>query len=163
MTTPSWPSSLNYLAERGSLKFQQSEPQLRSEFDYGPARMRRRFTRQIATASFAVVLTSSEHEVFKTFYQENLLSGVSWFTMPVYTGDSYQIHVIRFTEPPAVSDAGYRHVKISAKVELKQLQIWDGAAAWLIGEYGESAALGEFVDPIDEIVNIGWPKVTEDY
>lgn len=163
MTTPTWPTALNYLAERGSLQFRQAPQQLRSEFDYGPARMRRRFTRQIATATFTLVLTSSEHEVFKTFFVGDLQSGVNWFTMPVFTGDEYQTHAIRFTEPPVVSDGGYRHVKISAKVELKQLTIWDSGAAWLVGEYGESFVTSQLIDPLQTIVNVDWPTVTEDY
>jgi len=163
MTTPVWPTTLNYLAERSSLQFRQSEAQLRSEFDNGPARMRRRFTRQLASASFTIVFTSSEYEVFKTFYQEDLLSGTAWFDLPVYTGDTYQTNTVRFTEPPSMSDAGYRHVKISAKLELKRITVLDPAAAWVIGEYGVEFAFGGFADPLQVIVNTDWPSVAEDY
>jgi hypothetical protein len=125
--------------------------------------MRRRFTRQIATASFSVVLKAQEHEVFKTFFDGELQSGVRWFTMNIFTGEEYQEHAVRFLEVPSVSNFGFRHVKLSTKVELKRLQLWSIEAAWLLGEYGAEFLIQSFADPLQVIVNEDWPGVTEDY
>lgn len=152
---PIWPSSLSYLIERGSFKMVQNESQLRSEFDYGPARMRRRFTRNIASQEFVLVMDNDEYEVFKSFWVYKLSSGVSWFTMPVWEGTEYVVRTIRFTEVPQVSDYAFRKVKLSAKVEVKDLSVWDEGTAEIVGEYGAEALFG-IADVLNYTVNTHW-------
>jgi len=163
MTTPTWPSNLNNLAERGSWNKSPNEPVLRSEFDNGPARTRRRFTRQITNIAFTVQMTEEEHAAFEGFFQDDLRSGAGWFNMPVYLGRSgYETTRVRFTEPYQVRDAGFRHVKVSAKLEAIMVPLLSGGGAYFIAVYGEEA-LDDLNDALDPIVNEVYPAVMEDY
>ena len=155
MTEINWPVQLNYLVERGSFQMVQTDPALRSEFDYGPARMRQRFTRSPARQQLTIVLTSEEFEVFKSFWQYNLQSGVNWFNFPIFTGDVYAAHAVRIVEPPATSYLGFRHLSVSFKLEVKRLSIWSKGAADVIGEYGAGAILN-LANPVDFTVNTHW-------
>lgn len=163
MTTPVWPTNLNYLVERGSFRFGPTEPQLRSEFDYGPARMRRRFTQGVSSLGFEIVMRSEEFEAFKAFYHRDLFDGVKWFEMNVYLGEGYLPHKVRFTEPYQMSYLAFRNVKISAKLEVRRIAYVDEAYVYLIGEFGDPELFKEFADPLQVIVNEDYPAVMEDY
>ena len=163
MTTPTWPSNLNNLAERGSWNKSPNEPVLRSEFDNGPARARRRFTRQITTISFTVQMTEEEHEAFEGFFQDDLRSGAVWFNMSVYLGRrGYETTRVRFTEPYQVRDAGFRHVKILAKLEAIMTPLLSGGAAYFVATYGE-ADIDAINDELSPLVNIQYPEATGSY
>jgi len=161
--TPEWPSTINHLAERGSWNKSPNEPVLRSEFDYGPARARQRFTSQIAKFSFTVMMTEIEYAYLEGFFQDDLRSGAAWFTMPVYLGrGGYETKVVRFTEPYQVKDAGFLHVKVSAKMEVRMTPLASGAAIYFVSEYGEPA-LDDIGDRLSPLVNIKYPTVMENY
>lgn len=163
MTTPTWPSHINHLAERGSFQLVPNEPPLRSEFDSGPARQRRRFTRQVSKFSFTVQMNEDEYAAFEGFFQDDVRAGAAWFNMHVYLGrGGYEVRAVRFTEPYQVRDAGFRQVKISAKLEVNMVPLLSGAAAYFLGVYGETA-LDSFDDTLDPIVNEQYPAVMEDY
>ena len=162
MTTPVWPPLLNHLVERDSFQFRPSDPPLRSEFDYGPARTRRRFTRNNSYLNFTVVLDTNEFESFRAFYLDDLENGTNWFSMPIWYGGLYLPHNVRFVEPYAMSYHAFRHVKVSAKIEVKRLTAWDGATAYFVGTYGDES-LAAIDDQLQVIVNTDWPGITEDY
>lgn len=158
-----WPSSINHLAERGTWSKLPHDPLLRSEFDYGPARQRRRFTRQVTQLSFAVVMTDDEYKLFEGFYHDNLGSGAAWFNMPVWLArGGYEVKRVRFMEPYQAKEAGFRHTRISAKVELMNQPVIDGGSVYFVDQYGEAAIAG-INDPLDEIVNNTYPGIMEAY
>lgn len=163
MTTPTWPPNINYLAERGSFKLTPGQAQLRSEFDYGPARMRRRFTREVSTFSFRVKMSETELALFEGFWADDLKSGTAWFNMPVYLGrGGYETRAVRFMEPYSLADAGFRHVMFSVKLEVKMVPIVSGAGAYFVGNFGEDA-LFDLSDTLALVVNVDYPAVMEDY
>ena len=163
MTTPTWPTQINYLAERGSWNKSPNEPVLRSEFDSGPARTRRRFTSQITKFSFTVQMTEGEYAALEGFFQDDLRSGAAWFNMPVYLGrNGYEVRAVRFTEPYQVRDAGFLHVKVSAKLEVKMTPLLTGGAVYFVSEYGEDAIDG-IDDRLEPLVNIRYPAMMENY
>jgi len=163
MTLPVWPNQINYLAERGSWNKVPNEPVLRSEFDSGPARSRRRFTRQVTKFSFTVEMSEIEYASFESFFQYEANSGASWFSMPVYLGRAgYESQAVRFTEPYQVKDAGFLRVKVSAKLEVKMAPLLSGGAVYFVSEYGEEAIDG-INDELDPLVNIEYPEVMENY
>jgi len=155
MTTINWPATLNYLAERSSFQLVQTDPALRSEFDYGPARMRQRFTRSLAKQQLTIVLSSEEFEVFKSFWQHHLQSGVNWFNLPIFSGDVYAAHAVRIVEPPVTSYFGFRAVSVSFKMEVKRLSIWSQGTADVVGQYGAQAMLN-LANIVDTTVNTHW-------
>lgn len=161
MTTPSWPTdTINYLAERGSWNQTPNEPVLRSEFDYGPARSRRRFTKQISQITFRIVMTNQQFAYFEAFYQNDIHSGAAWFTMPVYLGrGTYEEKRVRITEPPTHTEALYGHVTVSLKLELSNSAIVSSATVWLLDFFGESSLLN-VSGILDEAVNVQYPNAT---
>lgn len=158
-----WPTSLNFLAERGSYQLVPTDPQLRSEFDTGPARMRRRFTTSIPKFTFTTLMTSEEFEIFKAFFYFDLLNGVNWFNIPIWAGDQYVIHEARFTEPYKMADAGFQRVTVNFSLEARKLDMWTASMAYLIGEFGYAFVEDELADPLQIIVNIDYPSVVENY
>lgn len=122
MTMPAWPELLNELAERGSWSFKTKPQAARTDFDRGPARVRRRFTTQVSETSFTMNLSSVEFEVFKAFVEDDLLGGTKWFTMPVFMGGGYAFGAVRFKnseEPFTASDGGFDRVKVAMELELR--------------------------------------------
>lgn len=158
MTVESWPSTLNYFVERGTYRLTPSDNQLRSEFDAGPSRMRRRFTQSIPKFEFSILMKESEIPIFKSFYFNLLNNGVNWFQMPIWDGSSYIEHTARFTEPYNMSDAGYGLTLVSLKLEARGLNILPEYAAVIIGRYGE-----ELPDRLQVIVNMTYNQITQDY
>ena len=155
MTTPVWPTQLNYYIERGSFQLIQNDPALGSEFDYGPARMRRRFTKGIAKHQLTFVFDTEDYEVFKSFWVHSLIQGISWFEVPVWEGSQYVVRRARFVEPVVTTDYAFRHVKVSAKLEVKDMLVFSEGLGQLIGEYG-AADLASIANVIDYTVNEHW-------
>lgn len=163
MTTPSWPAELNSYAQRGTWNLTPSEPLLRTDFEEGPARVRRRFTSRVSTAQFSIDMSSSDFEAFKSFFQHVLLDGAKWFTLSMYAGgDGYEVHTVRFTEPYAAKDLGFRRVLVSVKVETRDLAVVDELTGFILGEYGQSI-LTDVSDPLQVIVNSDYPDAVEEY
>jgi hypothetical protein len=163
MSTPNWPAAINYLAERGSWNKVPNEPVLRSEFDVGPARARRRFTSQVSRYSLTIQMSEDEYVLFEGFFQDDLRAGAAWFNMPFYMGrGGYEVKPVRFTEPYQVRDAGFRQVKVSAKLEVKMTPIISGGAVYFVETYGEQS-LFDLSDELDPIVNETYPDIMENY
>lgn len=161
--TPEWPSNVNYYVERGSWQQTPSEPPLRSEFEYGPARQRRRFTRRVTSFTASIKMSEAEFAQFEGFWSDNLGGGVSWFNMPVYLGrNGYEVKRVRFTAPFSVKDDGFSHVLVSVKMEAVGDTILDGASAYFLSEYGEGA-LFDLGPDLNEAVNVDYPTAMENW
>ena len=152
---PTWPATLNHLIERGSFRYKPSEPQLRSGFERGPARMRRRFTRQIATVDGTLVMDSEEFLLFRSFWQNELDFGVQWFTMPVWDGNSYVTETVRAKEPFDASDHEGIMTAVGLSLEIRNQRVISLGLGQLLGLYG-FAALMRMSDIVDRHVNVQW-------
>ncbi len=138
-----------------------AEPNLRSEFDYGPARVRRRFTRQLAQIQFDIILTNAEYEYFEGFYDSDLNLGVSWFNMPVYLGrGNYEVKRVRFIQHPQINEPFFGHVRLSCKFELINAPVITGGSVWLLNFFGEEG-LFDVSDGLDHAVNEQYPAATQ--
>lgn len=163
MQLAQWPTRLKHESQKSSYNLTPFEQQIRSDFEYGPARMRQRFTRQISMLDHSLYLEGDEVEVFKGFFKHTLAGGVKWFKVKLWSGSEYIEHVARFTEPYKVGDVGFNHMVVSMKWEIRDLFTWDEATTWLVGEYGSEFVTGTFTDPLQEAVNVTYPNITKDY
>ena len=157
-TSISWPPTVNYYIERGSFKLSPSDDNLRTDFDKGPARVRRRFTVAIPKFEFNITMEEYDLQVFKSFYLNNLYNGVNWFIMPLWDGSSYTDHVCRFTEPYSLVDFSYGQTTVSFKIEARELTVLSDYVSYVLGQYGV-----ELADRIQSLLNIDYFRVTEDY
>lgn len=158
-----WPERLKYLADRGSYTLTPGPPTLRSDFESGPARMRRRFTTSVPEISFSVTMTSEDFEIFKSFYHWTLAQGTNWFAVKLWAGQIYSEHTARFIEHYAAADFAFGWTRVSFSLEARELSIINEGTSWILGEYGADYTCGELHDPLQTIVNIDWPSVTENY
>lgn len=157
-----WPTNLNGLPERGSWQYRPAPDNARTDFDQGPARVRRRFTTTLAELDFAVVMDYLEFEVFKAFVAYTLYSGTAWFSMSVFVGGEYSTRVVRLRDaknPYESSDDGYSRIKVSMKLEMRDGGlVLDEATALAIGYYGYDAAL-VINDGLQQLVNDRYPAI----
>lgn len=160
MTTPNWPLELNYLAEKGSWTFKPSPTTARTDFDVGPARTRRRFTRTIINLDFAVVLSYEDFEIFKGFVDYTLYGAARWFTMQVFKGSDYEMSLVRFRsqdEPYTATENGFGQIRITMAMETADNATTIGPfASWLIGHWGLDFT-SELQDRLQVAVNVTYP------
>lgn len=158
-----WPDELNGLPERGSWQYRPSPDNARTDFDQGPARVRRRFTTMLAELDFAVVMDYTEFERFKGWVAYDLYGGVAWFSMSVFVGGEYVTRTVRFRDaknPYEGSDDGFGRTKVSMKLEIRDGGLTlDGGGAWAIGEYGFSGLDG-VADSLQIAVNVDYPAAS---
>jgi len=108
-------------------------------------------------------MNEEEHAMFEGFFLDDVRAGAAWFNMPVYLGrGGYEVRAVRFTEPYQVRDAGFRRVKVSAKLEVNMTPLISGAGTYFVGQYGEEAIDG-INDPLNVIVNTTYPNIMEGY
>lgn len=95
---PTWPSSLpapsaaQYGATRASVL-------ARTDFEAGPARVRRRYTAEIRNVSLQWTLTSAQLQELSTFWAA-IEHGAAWFDMPLTLEDGERTRSVRFVNPP---------------------------------------------------------------
>lgn len=81
MPIASWPVSLNPNLEADSFKFKIGETRIKSQFDIGPAKVRRRTTRGVDTANGSIIILFSEYATFRTFFDTTINGGTDPFTI----------------------------------------------------------------------------------
>lgn len=161
MTDINWPAALDYHVNKGTFRFTQSENQLRTDFEQGPARSRRRFTRQVATSEFSMSLSAPEFATFKRFFAEDLDYGVNWFNFPIWTGSDYTSHEVRMQEPYTASDdVALDYTRVSVRLEIRNLVLLSLLAACFVGLYGFEN-LSSWGNTLDTFVNTTYPGLIE--
>lgn len=99
-----WPSTLQELLNEASFGLEVGDTVLRSEMDYGPQKVRRRFTKGIDTFQASINLTTEQYTFFYTFFNTTLNGGVLPFTFkhPITKVDCD----FRFKGPPKIMSIG---------------------------------------------------------
>lgn len=156
MTTPSWPALLNHYAEKGSFKSSITDETLRSSFDKGPSRVRRRFTTSMMQLEFTISMSDYDLEVFKSFYFYQLSGGINWFILPMWTGTEYVKHKARFIEPYSQSDSAHGLTSVSFKLECRQMPVLPEYVVFILGTYG--IIITEY---IQIAVNVDYPEIVD--
>lgn len=114
----SWPSQLQDYLNEDSFSHEFGDTTIRSNFDVGPAKVRRRFTRSIDTIGCSIDIHKDDYEFFKIFYNTTLNGGVTPFEFahPI----TQDIVTVRFlsNNPPSFSPLGGSYFRIAMKWEI---------------------------------------------
>ena len=126
IATITWPSIFPQ-APKDDFIWEEDLRTIRTDFDSGPARVRRRFTTGPTQATVAWSMDGRQMEIFEAWYRHILHDGAEWFNFPVprpsfVEGVSlieYVLHVVRFVQY-STSVLGINHWLVSAKIELEE-------------------------------------------
>jgi hypothetical protein len=137
---------------------------VRTEMDNGTPRMRRRFTRQLTTASLNFKFKREQYGLFDGFWRGTLSDGTAWFVMPLRNGISDDPWTVRGINPPKaqVISPDVWHVSWDVEVDqMPQLSADDVAGLLLEPDMDISMETGQLyqfihVDyPADAIAPLG--------
>lgn len=111
-----WPSSLQQLVEQSSFGLDTGESVIRSQMDIGPAKIRRRFTKQIDNLNVSIQVTSTQYTTLVDFYRVDLNGGVNQFVFnhPITGSPVY----IRFVAAPKFKSLGGSQFEASMAWEI---------------------------------------------
>lgn len=96
-----WPDTLPQAWLQEGYQETLPEVMIRSEMDAGPAKVRRRFTAQVAPIKSKMVLTAAQKGYLETFFNTTTAGGSLSFTFPHDGSD-----ILRFTKSPTFSFKG---------------------------------------------------------
>lgn len=82
MAYPTWPSSLPTFVDREGFKQQREDGRLRSPTDFGPGKVRRRFSATVRTMSARILMTRFQLERLDTFWHVDTKGGALFFWFP---------------------------------------------------------------------------------
>ena len=93
---------------------------IRTDMESGPARQRRRFTREPTIATVSWLFTIEEMSIFEYWFDNIAEHGAAWFSVQIISGKGVQSVNARFTEPwNAAARPGY--FTVSAKLEIENI------------------------------------------
>ncbi len=161
MATISWPETLPYEIERGSYELEPVEPQHRTPFSAGPARMRRKSTRGVPRIRMAIVFKGLEYEIFKNFFDNDLRNGTSWFILKMYVGgEDYVEHTVRFSEAYQMREAGHGGTRGEMNLEARRLLGIDGSLAVILGVWPPDF-ITTLSGDLHTAVHVEYPKIDD--
>jgi hypothetical protein len=115
MPPVAWPGTLPQTVDADSYGMKLGNTLLRSDMDVGPAKVRRRFTKSIDSATTTMTMTMAQWAILEAFFDIDLDGGANTF----YFNDPLtQVQkTFRFVEPPDVKPMGGLYVKVSMSWE----------------------------------------------
>jgi hypothetical protein len=137
--------------------FQSVSPMVRTELKSGRARQRRRFTSAPTVASVSWIFSDAEAQLFEAWFEEVLVSGISWFECPLKTPMGLEKYQARFTDiysGPLLF--GVSHWRFTADLELLKRPILEPGWVSVAPEYILQSGL------FDRAINQSWPGFKED-
>jgi hypothetical protein len=111
----SWPAGLpDFVLENGYLE-RLPENKVETNMDAGKVKMRRRFTMNVRSFSFTIMMTEAQAVIFEEFYETTLASGSLAFDWvhPRTRG----VRTFRFRKPPPSITMRGEAVMVSCAVE----------------------------------------------
>lgn len=82
--------------------FKPGNPNIRTEFEGGLARTRRRFLSVPTDITVEWEFTLKELGIFENFYDTDCLNGSAWFNINLVNGVGESLYIARFKEPYSV-------------------------------------------------------------
>jgi hypothetical protein len=157
--TVNWPTSINYLVERNAYTIDPHDDNARTDFEQGPARVRKRFTTSRALFTLVWKMSAFELLYFEAFYKYDLANGTRWFNIPIYSPDAYAIREARFNGKYTPSNDGSAFDwNVSAVLELRELPTLTQDEYLYLNAFGGNLSIEDRLDPL---VNIAYPHATE--
>lgn len=165
MTKPVWPEVINFRSEHAGWKFKPMTESARSDFDAGPARVRRRFTSSRTEQDLSIVLSYFEFELFKGFVDDTLAGASRWFLLPLFQGSVYATTEARFKDaqsPYQASSNGFDSVTVNFTLETRASTVlYDEAAIYVLSLWGQDYT-AEFCNQLEILVNTDYPAIWQD-
>jgi len=137
---------------RDGYDFSPVDSKIRTEMITGRARQRRRYLSTPTFSSVRWLMTNTQAQLFESWYEDVLISGVEWFEMSLKTPQGIQLYRCRFVgsyEGPTL-DAHYW--RFTATLELFEKPIPKGNWA----PYAPQFML--YMAEIDKAINSDWPE-----
>lgn len=138
MSLPQFPASLRSAATRGTWKWSPTPELSATDFDQGPPRARRQFTKLRHDAVFTIKFTSREFSLFKSFFAVVINHGADKFTMPIWDGDANETQTVKFdpARPYQTVDSGLNFCVVSFNLTLFDTPLLDEGVIQFISDYG---------------------------
>jgi hypothetical protein len=90
MADPAWPAGIPHEFLRDDFAGAEPHlPPLETEMEGGVVRMRRRFSKAVATVQASIYLSDTQFETFRVWVRDTLLHGTQRFTVPIYVTTGY--------------------------------------------------------------------------
>lgn len=154
MALAAWPiAAVPYFANGSAFTYAPDPAFARSDYDAGPARMRRRFTDSTVQISFTITMEQLEFELFKSFYKYRIYEGAAWFCLPAFVGSDYIDSTARFVSPYTVVDVSSDHFAVTCKIEIRNIFILDDGTLYWVETYGTDDSTLGLLDTLCIIVN----------
>lgn len=110
-----WPALLPQGFEPEGYKETPYRNMVRTEMDFGPAKVRPRFTASVRSFQGTMPMTRTQLDSLETFWYGSLVRGTASFNFPhPRTGVTISV---RFVEPPAIVATGPNRFKVSLNLE----------------------------------------------
>jgi hypothetical protein len=164
--TISWPEDLPLGIKYGATTEVGKGSKITTQMDYGNKLRRRRFTRVPFYQNVTVCFNDAEYEQFVSFYSYVLRDGVVSFNAPVLVGIDIEVKRCTIDSDSLIIEHGdYNWHTVSMILEIYDLfgNEFQGGYEYLIGLYGEEFVSDEICDPIQQVVNVLYPQVMEDF
>lgn len=91
-----WPATLP-LPIRPGYGGESGNPMIRTDFDSGPARQRKRFTDVPDKLNLTFKFKAAEMAIFKNFWKLDINAGTDWFLMTLDLGFGLSVYEVRCT------------------------------------------------------------------
>lgn len=96
----------------------QREPAwVRTDFETGPARVRRRYTAPWTRIAVGWMMDAAMLQAFQDFYITTTNEGVDWFTMTLDLGYGMTAYTVRFASVPAINALDVGIWRVGAELE----------------------------------------------
>lgn len=158
-----WPE-INYFCTRDSwtLVLTDNASKSSTEMDNGQTLTRLRNTKTISPITLAIEFTGQELAIFIYFFKKILKDGSLWFQMPVFTGQSYTICMVRFStgdSSPQAKEVGYDTYEVSLPLSIYELPLVSSDVYDYFSMLG-SVYSETFGDEVTKFTNDVYPDIT---
>jgi hypothetical protein len=148
-----WPVFLPCILVEG-YGYQRKDLALRTEFETGRVRMRRRFSDGPAQVQASCLMTQEQFAYFEGWWLHTIAAGTAPFTVPLAVGLGAGIdHECRYLGPYSVSGVQGQLYKVDMQLLATKPVVLDAGALALADAYGGIDALDAFLDALDAFVN----------
>lgn len=108
---------------RSNYKVSPIDQTVRTDMEFGAARMRRRTSARLDTVSVEWLFSPDDMAGFRAWFDYDIAGGAAWFDLTLNIGDGIDTVTARFTQPWSCDPVGF-HWKVSGELEVRKIHIW---------------------------------------
>lgn len=161
---PAWPSNLDYEPLNSSLVHVFDDKRIRTGVEQSIARHRSAYSAALHHVQMSWMMSPSDMETFRIFYDDTVNGGVTPFTMPIFTGSAYTNVTVNFIKGSDSYERAEQEWKVSAAIETAPLPVMTSAALDAIIGAATPGALPSWPaqwlpNPLERDVKLSVPQV----